>query len=597
MPKRYHLLCVCLCVMVGVCCIWQECLAQREMSYVLDAEEPSVPLPALFRPNIDLSGRGLHNDITWPQTVAAQETLKIWQQDIGFNGVYRLQYNLWDISQLNKAKYLQDKLLENYGRIIQAVSDAGGTVILNIYGTPAGMGRVLDAKSVPEDIKEYKALVKNIIRELSCKKRYTIWYEFWNAPDLDEFFLGRRQEYLSLYRAAAEAVKELRQETSIHIPIGAPAISWWFQNTGGNTIVTPENSMIYDLIKYCYRYRLPLDFISWHAYSSDDRAEKEFSLYTKKPVVSLIREWLSYFNFDQSIPLVIDEWNYDRNANILPERGEQAFITASHIPSRLKHMYEAGITHQVYFCLEDFQNNKEGIVRNVGIFAVDGSGASDPGGPKAVYNVFRMLSRLGDSMYLPKRDVASEDDSLGIIATKGPDRIAVLFYNYIDPDVANNYISRHIASLRPAERKLLLRYMESGKIAQVVRGERTVSSLRLTMRMKALLKKALAVHQQAYSAQTEARVIHFQVKNIEGSYLYQRYVIDDGCSADCQFVPREEKVMSIARDYQETLTVKPYSVSLVLLQKKDPVPVATPKTVSADNTAAQGPSEKTADDE
>ena len=38
---------------------------------------------------------------------------------------------------------------------------------------------------MPEDIREYKALIKNIIRELSCKKRYTIWYEFWNAPDPD----------------------------------------------------------------------------------------------------------------------------------------------------------------------------------------------------------------------------------------------------------------------------------------------------------------------------------------------------------------------------------------------------------------------------
>lgn len=572
MTRASHILAVCAAV-AGLMLSCVDCWAQKDLVYTLNTEDQTVPLPPLFRPNIDLSGRGLHNDITWPQNIAAKETLEIWQQDIGFSGVYRLQYNLWDISQLGKAQYLQGKLIENYEKIIKAVSDAGGTVILTIYGTPAGMGRVLDAKSVPEDVREYKALIKSIIRELSCRKRYTIWYEFWNAPDLDEFFLGRKQEYFTMYRAVAEAVKELRQEFGVPIRLGAPGISWWFQNTGGNTIATPESSMIYELIKYCYRYRLPLDFISWHAYSSDDRAEKELSRYDRKTAVRLIRDWLSYFDFDEKMPLVIDEWNYDQNANVLPERAEQAHIAASYIPSRLRHMYEAGITHQVYFCLEDFQNNKEGVVRNVGAFAVDANGAGGQGGAKVIYNVFRMLSRLGPRMFVPKRAESAEDEFAGVIATKGENgTITLLVYNYVDPESARNYISRHISSLSPAERKILLRYIENGQIDQVMRGERTISSLRLTNRMRAFLKKTLALHQQAYGAQTQERVLRLSVKNLNGAYLYQRYVVDSSCSMDCAFSPKEEKVMSIAEEYQQTLRIKPYTAELILLQKKSPAP-------------------------
>ena len=63
----------------------------------------------------------------------------------------------------------------------------------------------------------------------------------------------------------AEAVKELEQETKVNIPLGGPSASWWFQAFEGNNIVTAERSLLYELIAYCFHYRLPLDFVSWHA--------------------------------------------------------------------------------------------------------------------------------------------------------------------------------------------------------------------------------------------------------------------------------------------------------------------------------------------
>ena len=97
-------------------------ICQEEgLELTLDLSAKTVPLPDVFKPNIDLSGRGFHEDMTWPQTLSSKDTLATWQQDIGFRGIYRMQYNLWEINQLAKDKELSDKLVSNYESIIKRI--------------------------------------------------------------------------------------------------------------------------------------------------------------------------------------------------------------------------------------------------------------------------------------------------------------------------------------------------------------------------------------------------------------------------------------------------------------------------------------------
>jgi hypothetical protein len=557
---------------------------EPDLEFTLDVNSSTIALPQIFKPGIDLSGRGFHRQTSWPQGLAAPEVLDTWAKDIGFNGVYRLQYNLWEINQLAKDKDAQDKLLNNYENIIKKVTEAGGIVILDIFSTPAGLGQALDKKSPPWDFRAFKELIKNHIRNLSCNKRYNIWYEVWSAPDLDDFFLGRKQEYLNLYRAVAEAAKELSQEFKIYIPVGGPATSWWFQNFDTNTITIAERSLIYELIKFCYRYHLPLDFISWHAYSTDPRAEKEATIYKKTGIV-LIRDWLSYFDFDRNTTLIIDEWNYDTNANILPERKEKSYISASYIPSRIKQMYEAGINYQLYFCLEDFQNNKEGIVRNVGIFGFDSEVSEYKGAPKSVYNVFRMLSNLGNNMF--SVSLKPNDEFVDVLATKTQDRIALLIYNYIDPEIARDYLSRNIASLNGAERKALLNIITSSRMEKILSHSIEISKIRATKRLKTLLTRAKELNDRAEKFKSGTRKINMSIKNIKGNYLYQRYIIDSSCSINCAFSPLEEKEINLSGAYQETLTLNPYSVNMIILTKKQPAEPENTAGATGEQPAAQ----------
>ncbi|MDP2831010.1 MAG: hypothetical protein Q8O02_02020, partial [Candidatus Omnitrophota bacterium] len=434
----------------------------EELEFSLDLNSPVVSLPHIYKPSVDLSGRGKQRDLTSPQTLASTDALAAWQADLGFRNFYRIQYNLWEIQRLVNDQASYQKLLSNYEEIIKKISDSGGTVILDLFGTPDGLGAVLDKNSAPHNLKIYKELVKNTMRKFSCEKKYNIWYEVWNAPDLGDFFLGGRSEYFNLYRAIGEAVNELRRETKIHIPLGGPSVSAWFRNIEPNNILSPERGLIYELIKYCYNYRLPLDFISWHAYSSDPAEEKQDTIY-KKPFVELIREWLTYFKFNSNIPLLVDEWSFDGSANILAERAKFAHISASYIPVRLKNMYEAGIDYQTYFCLEDFGDNQVGAIRNLGIFSFDPARPENKGYAKANYNVWRMFGALGQDLFTAK----FSDEFVGVISTKSRDYFAVLIYNYIDPQAAMNYISHNIVYLNSAEQKAILSIVKSDRMKKI----------------------------------------------------------------------------------------------------------------------------------
>jgi hypothetical protein len=545
----------------------------------LDFSGHSVILPKTFLANIDLSGRGFHKEITWPQGLAAAEILDSWQKDLGFRGIYRLQYNLWEISQLVKDKESKSKLMANYEAIIKKVTDSGGIVILDLFSTPQGQGKVLDKKSSPVNLKAFKKLVKSYIDDLSCKKRYSIWYEVWSAPDLEGFFIGRQQEYLNLYRTVAESVKELEEQTKIHIPVGGPSTSWWFRNLDGNTIVTPERSLIYELIKFCYHYKLPLNFISWHAYSTDPQTEKEMTSYNKN-AARLVRDWLSYFNFEADMPLVVDEWNYDSGANILPERQEKAYIAASYIPARLKNMYEAGIDYQVFFSLEDFHNTREGVTMNVGAFLFEQEAAGYKSGPKSLFNVFKMLNSLGNHLMLSQAKI--NDDFVGVIPTKNQEDLIILVYNYVDQDIFRNYISRNIALLKEKERRAVIAVIKSDKMQKIMQGTLDPSVLRASNRVKNLFKKAQQLNDTASRFKSMPRNLKVSVKNLKSdNYLYSRFSADEKCVLDCEFKPVEEKDAAVSDNiFQETLSLAPYSVQMIVLRPK-PKEAPAPQDVSA----------------
>lgn len=107
-----------------------------------------------------------------------------------------------------------------------------------------------------------------------CVKRYGVaevagWkFEVWNEPNIS-FWAGSQDDYFELYRQSALAVKSVNKK----LQIGGPA--------------TAQLAWIPDLIRYCSRKNLPLDFVSSHIYPNDPQATifGKDNLYTFEQVI------------------------------------------------------------------------------------------------------------------------------------------------------------------------------------------------------------------------------------------------------------------------------------------------------------------------
>ena len=130
-------------------------------------------------------------------------------------------------------------------------------------------------------------------------------------------------------------------------------------------------------------------------------------------------------------------------------------------------MYEAGIDYQTYFCLEDFGDNQAGVIRNLGIFSFDLAHPENKGYAKVNYNLWRMLDLLGQDLFTFKFN----DEFVGVISTKSVDYLALLIYNYIDPQAAMNYISHNIVYLNSAEQKAILGIVKSDRMKKILAGQ------------------------------------------------------------------------------------------------------------------------------
>ncbi len=97
----------------------------------------------------------------------------------------------------------------------------------------------------PKDYAEWGELIRRLVGHLVDRygrEEIRSWFfEVWNEPNLDYFWRGTREEYFTLYRHSALAIKAIDPG----IPVGGPA--------------TARNAWIPELREFCRREGLPLD--------------------------------------------------------------------------------------------------------------------------------------------------------------------------------------------------------------------------------------------------------------------------------------------------------------------------------------------------
>jgi xylan 1,4-beta-xylosidase len=104
----------------------------------------------------------------------------------------------------------------------------------------------------PKDYAKWGGLVRALTEHVT--ERYGVeeikaWYfEVWNEPNLDGFWAGTRDEYFKLYKYSVEAIKGVNKDYRV----GGPA--------------TAGAAWVPEMIDFCVKNNLPIDFVSTHSY-------------------------------------------------------------------------------------------------------------------------------------------------------------------------------------------------------------------------------------------------------------------------------------------------------------------------------------------
>jgi xylan 1,4-beta-xylosidase len=105
----------------------------------------------------------------------------------------------------------------------------------------------------PKDPAKWAGLIRALMahwRERYGDAEIESWYyEVWNEPDISPFFTGTLEDYLSLYRTTAEAIKAECPECRV----------------GGPASAVPFRYEV-EFVKYCAANHVPVDFVATHAY-------------------------------------------------------------------------------------------------------------------------------------------------------------------------------------------------------------------------------------------------------------------------------------------------------------------------------------------
>lgn len=105
---------------------------------------------------------------------------------------------------------------------------------------------------VPNDLSAFAAMARDLVYHVVVEDHLPVrLWGVWNEPDYGAFWRGSVQQYVALYAAVAGAVKSV----SPSLLVGGPEVS------------NVENPFLMTFLRAVRAQRLPLDFVSFHAYT------------------------------------------------------------------------------------------------------------------------------------------------------------------------------------------------------------------------------------------------------------------------------------------------------------------------------------------
>ncbi len=114
----------------------------------------------------------------------------------------------------------------------------------------------------PKDYGKWAAFIKDLTQHFTARygeNEVEKWYfEVWNEPNLDGFWAGSQDEYFKLYTYTVKAIKSVNKKYKVGGPASAGA-AW-----------------IPEMIDFCKKNNVPIDFASTHTYGVQQGFLDEF---------------------------------------------------------------------------------------------------------------------------------------------------------------------------------------------------------------------------------------------------------------------------------------------------------------------------------
>ena len=268
----------------------------------------------------------------------------------------------------------------------------------------------------PKDWDKWEQMIEAFARHLV--DRYGIdevshWYfEVWNEPNID-FWAGSPKEatYYELYDRAALAIKRANPR----LRVGGPA--------------TAQAAWVDLFLAHCKEKNVPVDFASTHVYGND-KAEDVFGTHENIPrtqmvcrAVNKVHGQIAASPFPH-MPLIWSEFNASYMNE--PAVTDTAFMG----PWMADTIRQCdGLTEMMSYWSFSDVFEEQGVVRQpfYGGYGLIAAGRI----PKAAFNAFRLLHRLGR-----ERIPAASEDALATRDAEG--RLAVAVWNYTAPEEAGS---------------------------------------------------------------------------------------------------------------------------------------------------------------
>lgn len=268
--------------------------------------------------------------------------------------------------------------------------------------------------SPPKDLNLWLDLLRkffNHIIEKYGNEEIESWYfEFWNQPDLIDFFwCGTKEEFFDFFYESFVAIKKINS----NLKIGG----------FGNLEFVDYKDWLKDFKNFCVKKNITLDFGSFHIYpvsfkiDNENKKTNEIILADKNNFKNSVDKLLK--NFEKadvfSGNYFITEWNSSTHSRDLVH--DTCFMNTFIIKNILEnHSKVLGLVYWVFTDLFEEYNYEQPLFHGgFGLFTFNGI-------KKASYYAYVFLNKLGNEIIYQKED---------IIVTKSNEGYQILMYNYV----------------------------------------------------------------------------------------------------------------------------------------------------------------------